>query len=181
MGRNSRPYWRNGAIAGLLGTLGLFLFAGASYGSLGGGFWIPYSAIAATLPFLPPPMPDLAFAETLVGVGVNLLLGAVWGLIYAAGIRALDRRKPYRVSRSWLEAVLLGAGLGVAVYVLSGLLAGPALVPGVRTLFPLAFFTGHLIFGEVTALAFAALSRRAIPAITFAPAEPVTSEKELTR
>jgi hypothetical protein len=180
-GRTSRLYWANGALAGVAGALALLVVAGPSYGGLASAFWLPYATIAQTLPFLPPPTPDVAFVADLVGTVAHLVLGAVWGLIYAAILRALDRRKPYRVSRSWLEASMLGLAYGLAVYLVTLVLVGPAQLPSLRTLFPTAYLVAHLAFGVVTGLAFTAFMRRRQVAVTFAPEVPAEVEQEVPR
>lgn len=179
--RTSRLYWANGALAGVAGALALLVVAGPSYGGLSTAFWLPYATIAQTLPALPPPTPDAAFVVNLVGTVAHLILGGCWGLIYAAGIRALDRRKPYVVSRSWLEAAMLGLAFGLAVYLVTLMLVGPAQLPSVRTLFPTAYLVAHLAFGVVTGLAFTAFMRRRQVAITFAPEVPAEVEQEARR
>jgi hypothetical protein len=179
--RTSRLYWANGALAGVAGALALLVVAGPTYGGLASAFWIPYATIAQTLPALPPPTPDAAFVVNLVGTVTHLLLGGFWGLVYAAVLRGLDRWKPYQVSRSWLEASMLGLAFGLGVYLAGLLLVGPAQLPSVRTLFPTTYLVAHLVFGVVTGLAFTAFMRRRRVAISFAPEVPAEVEQEVPR
>ena len=169
----NRTYWRDAALAGVIGGVVMLGFVAAGTGWLGQGFWLPFSVIASALPSLPPPVPGFDAFTMLIGGILHLLAAAGWAMVDAALLAALSSQRPYHLARSWIVAVLMGLGFGIAVDLLMGLLIGPALAPGVRLLAPTVFFAGHIVFGIVTAVAFTALVRRPKTAITFAPTQTV--------
>lgn len=153
----SRSWWRDAAIAGVTGGAVMLLYSLLTAGSVTELFWLPLTALAVELPYLP--LPSGSWVPTLVGMAIHLMIAAAWGVGYGAFVSIFTRASDERLHRSWIFGGLAGLAFGVVVYLVMGLLVEPRIVNAVRLLNQSAFFIGHLVFGATTGLMLTSLTR----------------------
>ena len=138
-GLNSRVLW-TGALAGIIGG-------------------IPFGIMMAMMGMMPMIGMLVRVESALVGALVHGVISAVTGAIYAFFA--------VRFPLTWRNAVLGGLIYGVIWWVLGALILMPALLGMFEMIFVVQqmqwmSLMGHIIFGEVLALAFLWLYRRAM-------------------
>jgi uncharacterized membrane protein YagU involved in acid resistance len=136
-GLNSRDLWI-GALAGIIGGIPF----GIMMGMMG---MMPMIGMLVRV--------DSAFVGVLVHAAISAITGAIYG-IFAV-----------RFPLSWQNAILGGLIYGVIWWVLGALVLMPALLGMFEMIFVIGqmqwmSLLGHIIFGEVLALAFVWLQRR---------------------
>lgn len=167
---------RNGLMAGLMGAISFAIFASAATGYLGMGHAFGLNQIAAVVPALRP-VAHRFVLPTLVGLGLDLVVGIFWGLLYAL---AVERVAP-RLARSPWGSTLLGGVLGAFAWVVSGRWIGLGIDPALRLTNPLDYYFAHFIYGMIAAWTFAALARRQRLSVSIMPAEGARRANTLGR
>src|SRR6266508_2292502 len=131
-----------------LDTRALWLSAVA--GLIGG---IPFGSLMAMMGMLV--RVDSAFVGVLVHAAISAITGAIYGFFAV------------RLSQTWRVAALAGIVYGIIWWVLGALILMPALLGMFQNIFVIGTMQwmslmGHIIFGEVLALSFLWLYRRAM-------------------
>lgn len=132
------------------------LSLGAIAGLIGG---IPFGMLMAMMGMMPMIGMLVGVENALVGVLVHGVISAVTGAIY--GLFAT------RFEQTWGFAALAGLVYGILWWVLGALILMPAMLGMFQNIFMIGqmqwmSLMGHIIFGEVLALSFLWLYRRAI-------------------
>ena len=132
------------------------LWLGAVAGIIGG---IPFGIMMGMMGMMPMIGMLVGVESAFVGVLVHAAISAITGAIY--GFFAV------RFPLSWRNAVVGGLIYGVIWWVLGALILMPALLGMFEMIFVIEqmqwmSLLGHIIFGEVLALAFVWLYRRAM-------------------
>ena len=132
------------------------LWLGALAGIIGG---IPFGIMMGMMGMMPMIGMLVRVENTFVGILVHAAISAITGVIY--GFFAI------RYPLTWGNAVLGGLLYGVIWWVLGALILMPALLGMFENIFmigPMQWMSllGHIIFGEVLALSFVWLNRRAM-------------------
>lgn len=136
-GLNSRDLWL-GALAGIIGGIPF----GIMMGMMG---MMPMIGMLVRV--------ESAFAGVLVHAAISAITGAIYGFVAV------------RFPLTWRNAILGGLIYGVIWWVLGALILMPAMLGMSEMIFVIGqmqwmSLLGHIIFGEVLALAFVWLSRR---------------------
>lgn len=97
------------------------------------------------------------------------------GLMYGVALAGLSPR----LARGWGATTLLGLVLGVMACLVLVVVIGPLANPAMRMAPAVHFFTGHLMFGLVTAWSLFALARNQEIAVIFAPAAGVAETQRV--
>ena len=131
------------------------LWTGALAGIIGG---IPFGLMMGMMGMMPMIGMLVRVESAFVGVLVHAAISAITGAIY--GFFAV------RFPQTWGAAVLAGFVYGVIWWVLGALILMPALLGMFENIFMIGqmqwmSLLGHIIFGEVLALSFLWLYRRA--------------------
>lgn len=170
----ARPSLAVGAIAGILGAVAMALFAMIASATYHGvGFFTPMYHIASSL-IAPDTMMTSAGEATagnafyfaagpaLLGFGLHLAVGAVFGTIFALGVAALGIRGPALIPAGIVYGALVLAfmsfiGLPIAAAVFGG---GDPIrdMPSIAGWW--TFSIEHLLFGAVLGLWFVRSSSR---------------------
>jgi uncharacterized membrane protein YagU involved in acid resistance len=132
------------------------LWTGALAGIIGG---IPFGIMMGMMGMMPMIGMLVRMDSTLAGILVHAAISAITGTIY--GIFAV------RFPQTWTTAALGGTVYGVLWWVLGALILMPALLGMFEMIFVIEqmqwmSLMGHIIFGEVLALSFVWLNRRAM-------------------
>jgi len=132
------------------------LWLGAVAGIIGG---IPFGMLMGMMGMMPMIGMLVRVDSAFVGVLVHAAISAITGAIY--GFFAV------RLSQTWRVAALAGIVYGIIWWVLGALILMPALLGMFQNIFVIGTMQwmslmGHIIFGEVLALSFLWLYRRAI-------------------
>ena len=132
------------------------LWTGALAGLIGG---IPFGIMMGMMGMMPMIGMLVGVENTFVGLLVHAAISAITGAIY--GFFAV------RLPLTWSNAILGGLIYGVLWWVLGALILMPALLGMFENIFmigPMQWMSllGHIIFGEVLALAFVWLYHRAM-------------------
>jgi hypothetical protein len=132
------------------------LWMGALAGLIGG---IPFGIMMGMMGMMPMIGMLVRVESAFVGVLVHAAISAITGAIY--GFFAV------RFPQTWRVAVLAGFVYGVIWWVLGALVLMPALLGMFQMIFVIEqmqwmSLLGHIIFGEVLALSFVWLYRRAM-------------------
>ena len=131
------------------------LWLGALAGIIGG---IPFGIMMGMMGMMPMigmlVRVDSAFAGVLVHAAISAITGAIYGFFAV------------RLPLTWGNAILGGLIYGVIWWVLGALILMPAILGMFQMIFVIEqtqwmSLLGHIIFGEVLALSFVWLSRRA--------------------
>jgi len=131
------------------------LWAGAIAGVIGG---IPFGIMMGMMGMMPMIGMLVRVDSAFVGAFVHAAISAITGAIY--GFFAV------RFAQTWRVAALGGFVYGVIWWVLGALILMPAMLGMVQMIFVIEqmqwmSLLGHIIFGEVLALSFLPLYRRA--------------------
>jgi hypothetical protein len=132
------------------------LWTGALAGLIGG---IPFGIMMGMMGMMPMIGMLVRVESAFVGVLVHAAISAITGAIY--GFFAV------RLPQTWGVAALAGVVYGVIWWVLGALVLMPALLGMFQNIFVVGqmqwmSLLGHIIFGEVLALSFLWLYRRAM-------------------
>lgn len=165
-------FWAASLASGVLGSVGMALYIMSATALTGRGFWTPMNMIAAVVPSFRPPAMAFVAGPTLSGIAIHLTMGAAWGLAFGS-LAALIL--PTRITTPIVLAMIAGLGLGVAVYLVTGVVIGPTLDPVLSKANPLHYFVAHVVFGLVTAGVLATWTGRRALSVTFAPDEAARS------
>ena len=128
------------------------LWVGAVAGIIGG---IPFGIMMGMMPMIGMLVrADSVFAGVLVHGAISAVTGVIYGFIIV------------RFAQTWRNAILGGLVYGVIWWVLGALILMPAMLGMFQMIFVIEqmqwmSLLGHIIFGEVLALAFLPLYRRA--------------------
>ena len=131
------------------------LWVGAVAGIIGG---VPFGMLMGMMGMMPMigmlVRVDSAFAGVLVHAAISAITGAIYGFFAV------------RLPLTWGNAILGGLIYGVIWWVLGALILMPAILGMFQMIFVIEqtqwmSLLGHIIFGEVLALSFVWLSRRA--------------------
>ena len=141
-GALAREVGAAGVLAGLAGGLAMVFYLMLYSDFWGAGFLLPLRLFAATFFGVDSLIggPGVVVAGLLLHLAVSAVLGVVYALI------------PRRTTTTF-HALLGGIGFGVAVLLISTFLVLPAADPVLRarvSLFPMAWFLSHVIFGALT-------------------------------
>lgn len=132
------------------------LWLGAVAGLIGG---IPFGIMMGMMGMMPMIGMLVRVESAFVGVLVHAAISAITGAIY--GFFAV------RFPQTWGNAAIAGLAYGVIWWVLGALILMPALLGMFQMIFVIErtqwmSLLGHIIFGEVLALSFVWLYRRAM-------------------
>lgn len=141
-------------LAGAIGSVVMGLFLMIAMAVQGQGWYAPLHLTAAALPAFRPPAADFLLSAAIVGFGLHLITGTVWGLLYGLVVDPMPRQ----ASRLG-TASLLGLLWGVVAWIIMGEWLGPRLDPAAADSDPSLFLVAHLIFGLITAWSLSALVR----------------------
>lgn len=167
-------FWALCAVAGVAGAVLMGLYMMASTATLQMGWWVFPNLVGATLPAYRPPVGDFAGGMSIAGLGLHLIIGAVFGMLYGAIAASLF---PW-TARNWGPAFLLGLAYGALVWSVMVLAISPMFSPFINLAPPYNLFYGHLFFGLITALAVCAWERRRHIMVTFFPEAVAEEERE---
>lgn len=138
-------WWGKALVAGMVGGAVFGIYEMFAMFALGHGFFAPLNMIGAVFPVFRPPADGFQWAPTLTGLAVHMATSALWGLILALVIG----RNP-RVFAGFGFSSMAGLFLGIAAWLVTGLVIGPVVDPAVSQAPPLNFFLGHILFGLAT-------------------------------
>lgn len=135
--------------AGILAALVMGLFLMIVFAARGQGFWSPVVLIGAV--FLGEDALVWQFWSGVLGMGIHLVLGAIFGVLFAAMVRGV---------RAYAVRVAAGLAYGAVLFLVMTYLVLPWANPYLAlAIEPGWFFLAHLLFGLVLPLA---MPRRAI-------------------
>ena len=159
----SKTYWAKSALAGATGGAVLGLLLSMASAMQEAGFWYPLNAIGSRIFG---GVPDGGFSGlSLEGAAVDLIHGALWGLILGALVVAIG----VRVLPTWRRAALASLGWGLVFYLIAGFVTLPGADAIRGVLHPVAFGLVHIVSGAAMALALYAWTKREELRVTFAP------------
>ncbi len=144
----------NAALAGLVGGVAMGLYEAIVMAATGHASSMPLRMIGSTVQSeLARPL-GLAAHPVLAGTILHGITAAFWGLRLGEILDAAPQgiRKP-------AGALIVGLVWGVTVWILMGLVVGPALDPAMRAANPTHHFVAHLVYGTSTAVAYIAWRR----------------------
>lgn len=145
-------------LAGVAGGSAMIGFAMIQSARASGGFWYPVNIITAVLfPELRPVTGGFEADASVNGLAIHFYISAFWGLVFGALVDLIVDDE----SREGWELPLLGAGFGLALWFVMGLLIGRTLAPELALVRLLDFLFSHVLYGVVAALVMQRLSRRA--------------------
>ncbi len=140
------------AIAGMLAGATMAMFAMIVAWLADDGFWAPPRAITAV--FFGEEYLGRGFAGSVVaGAGIHMVLSAAFGMVYAVLLGVIAPRLPLLVQLAG------GVVWGLVLWALNTFAIAPALPGGelfTEAMPAWAWFVGHLLFGMVLALVYAA-------------------------
>lgn len=146
--------WVRGALAGLVGGLAFAAYSMIASAADGLSAWWPANLVAAIIPAYRPAVDGFMAGPSLVGMGIHLIVSALWGALF--GYMAM------RAVRTAPQGILWGVALGLVAYLVTGILIGPAADPSLRLADPFNYFLGHMIYGVATGWSFAGMLPRAM-------------------
>lgn len=170
-------WWGKAAAAGVIGGLVMGLYMMVANALMGGGFWTPMNLIGGTFAAFRPVTEVFTAGPSVVGTLMHLVTAALFGLLYGALALTFFDNGLSKMGTAAVSGLLYGA----AVYLVMGLFIGPMIDPLITAMPPITYFVSHLVFGLVTALALAMMSRR--PTEVTIEREPavVTSRETIER
>ncbi len=141
--RDTSYTFGGGVGAGIVAALAMGLFAMIVFAARGQGFFTPLELMGATL--MREEALEWTFWAVLLGLGIHLVLGAIFGVIFAAFARGM---------RTMAMRVAAGLAYGAIIFLVMTYLvlpwANPWLMAAIE---PGWFFLYHLAFGLVLPLA----------------------------
>lgn len=158
-------------LSGMAGGAALGLWAMIQAARAGIGLWAPMNIITAVLfPDLRPVDGSFDAQSTVTGFALHLYISSFWGVAF--GFLA-DLVVDQDDQDSW-ELLALGAGFGMALWFVMGLLIGRTLAPELQEVRFFDFFFSHVLYGFVAALTLRRLNRAPTPS----PARPPVRRKQ---